>query len=193
MQTFLEIRERNCYYVDKSAYVGRLLDEGKHYFLSRPRRFGKSLFLDTCKDDIASYEGFYASVFYSYFAGLGLDVVVEDSSSHGRLDMALRFNGQVYLFEFKVVELAPAGAALAQLKARGYADKYRDRGEPIHLNRGRVQQGGPQPRGVRSRAGLTRGFPSARPTSSSSQPASNSVDRGRESDQRSGRPSRASG
>ena len=84
-------------------------------------------------NDIANYEGFYASVFYSYFAGLGLDVVVEDSSSHGRLDMALRFNGQVYLFEFKVVELAPAGAALAQLKARSYADKYRDGGEPIHL------------------------------------------------------------
>ena len=84
-------------------------------------------------NDIASYEGFYASVFYSYFAGLGLDVVVEDSSSHGRLDMAVRFNGNVYLFEFKVVELAPEGAAMTQLKARGYADKYRDRGEPIHL------------------------------------------------------------
>ena len=70
---------------------------------------------------------------YSYFAGLGLDVTVEDSSSHGRLDMALRFNDNVYLFEFKVVELAPAGAAMAQLKAKGYADKYRDRGEPIHL------------------------------------------------------------
>ena len=50
MQTFREIREMNCYYVDKTAYVGRLLDEGKHYFLSRPRRFGKSLFLDTCKE-----------------------------------------------------------------------------------------------------------------------------------------------
>ena len=85
------------------------------------------------KNDLASYEGFYASVFYSYFAGLGLDVTVEDSSSHGRLDMAVRFNGNVYLFEVKVVELAPAGAAMAQLKARGYADKYRDRGEPIHL------------------------------------------------------------
>ena len=84
-------------------------------------------------NDIASYEGFYASVFYSYFAGLGLDVVVEDSSSHGRLDMALRFNDNVYLFEFKVVELAPEGAAIAQLKAKGYADKYRDRSEPIHL------------------------------------------------------------
>ena len=84
-------------------------------------------------NDIAHYEGFYASVFYSYFAGLGLDVTVEDSSSHGRLDMAVRFNGQMYLFEFKVVELAPEGAAMAQLKAKGYADKYRDRGEPIHL------------------------------------------------------------
>ncbi len=84
-------------------------------------------------NDIAGYEGFYASVFYSYFAGLGLDVAVEDSSSHGRLDMAVRFNGQVYLFEFKVVELAPDGAAMAQLKAKGYADNYRDRGEPIHL------------------------------------------------------------
>ena len=50
MQTFREIRESNCYYVDKTAYVWRLLDEGKHYFLSRPRRFGKSLFLDTCKE-----------------------------------------------------------------------------------------------------------------------------------------------
>ena len=84
-------------------------------------------------NDIASYEGFYASVFYSYFAGLGLDVVVEDSSSRGRLDMALCFNANVYLFELKVVELAPEGAALAQLKAKGYADKYRGRGEPIHL------------------------------------------------------------
>ena len=84
-------------------------------------------------NDIASYEGFYASVFYSYFAGLGLDVVVEDSSSRGRLDMALRFNANVYLFELKVVELAAEGAALAQLQARGYADKYRARGEPIHL------------------------------------------------------------
>ena len=85
------------------------------------------------KNDIARYEGYYASVFYSHFAALGLDVAVEDSSSRGRLDLALRFNEQVYLFEFKVVELAPEGAALAQLKERCYADKYRGRGQPIHL------------------------------------------------------------
>jgi hypothetical protein len=82
---------------------------------------------------IARYEGYYASVFYAYFASLGLDIVPEDSSTAGRLDMALRFNQQVYLFEFKVIELAPEGRALAQIKQRGYADKYRGQGQPIHL------------------------------------------------------------
>ena len=85
------------------------------------------------KNPIARYEGYYASVFYSHFAALGLDVTVEDSSSGGRVDMAVRFNGQVYLFEFKVVELEPEGAALAQLEARRYADKYRSLGQPINL------------------------------------------------------------
>ncbi len=84
-------------------------------------------------NEIANYEGYYASVFYSYFASVGFDIVVEDSSSDGRLDMAVRFNDNVYLFEFKVVELASEGTAMAQLRQKGYADKYRDRGEPIHL------------------------------------------------------------
>ena len=84
-------------------------------------------------NDIADYEGYYASVFYSYFAALGLDIVVEDSTSHGRLDMAVRFGGNVYLFEFKVVELEPKGAAMAQLKARRYAEKYRGGGGKVFL------------------------------------------------------------
>ena len=82
---------------------------------------------------IADYEGFYASVFYSYFAALGYDIAVEESSSHGRLDMAVRTAGHVYLFEFKVAEMAPPGSALAQLRERRYADKYRAAGDPIHL------------------------------------------------------------
>ena len=79
-------------------------------------------------NDIANYEGYYASVFYSYFAALGYDIAVEESSSHGRLDMAVRTGGHVYLFEFKVAELAPPGSALAQLRERDYAAKYRGRG-----------------------------------------------------------------
>ena len=84
-------------------------------------------------NDIARYEGYYASVFYSYFAALGLDITVEDSTSRGRLDMAVCFSDNVYLFEFKVVETASEGAAMAQLKDKRYADKYRALGQPIHL------------------------------------------------------------
>ena len=47
IQTFAKIREADYYYVDKTAFALRLIDEGSHYFLSRPRRFGKSLFIDT--------------------------------------------------------------------------------------------------------------------------------------------------
>ena len=40
---------------------------------------------------------------------------------------------RLYLFEFKVVEQAPDGRALAQLQARGYAEKYREPGASIML------------------------------------------------------------
>jgi hypothetical protein len=85
------------------------------------------------KNPLAQFEGYYASIFYSYFAALGLDIRLEDATNHGRIDMAVLFNGEVLLFEFKVVELTPTGRALQQIKDKGYADKYRARGEPIHL------------------------------------------------------------
>ena len=47
--------------------------------------------------------------------------------------MVVRFKQQSYLFEFKVVERTPEGKALQQIKDKGYADKYRAEGYPIHL------------------------------------------------------------
>ena len=82
---------------------------------------------------IARYEGYYASVFYSHFAALGLDIILEDATNHGRIDMTVKIQGRIYLFEFKVVEIAPEGRALQQLKDRGYAGKYRAGGGPIYL------------------------------------------------------------
>lgn len=43
LQEFREIREGEFLYVDKTEYLCRLAKQGKYYFLSRPRRFGKSL------------------------------------------------------------------------------------------------------------------------------------------------------
>ena len=76
------------------------------------------------RNDIARFEGYYASVFYSHFAGAGLDTAVEESTSRGRLDMAVRLADRVYLFEFKVVARKGDGSALRQLKERRYAEKY---------------------------------------------------------------------
>jgi hypothetical protein len=82
---------------------------------------------------IAQYEGYYASVFYSYFAALGLDIILEDTTNHGRIDMTLKFNENIYLFEFKVVEFVPNGKAIEQLQTKNYAQKYQTLNQPIHL------------------------------------------------------------
>ncbi len=54
IQTFEEIIRKDLLYVDKTEYIYRMANTGKYFFLSRPRRFGKSLL---------------ASTFHSYFAG----------------------------------------------------------------------------------------------------------------------------
>jgi hypothetical protein len=82
---------------------------------------------------IANYEGHYASVFYSHFAALGLHVAVEEAVSTGKIDMALEFNQCIFLFEFKVVQDQPEGAALKQLQEKNYAEKYRAKKCPIYL------------------------------------------------------------
>lgn len=54
IQTFSEIRENGLVYVDKTEYIHNLVSTSKYIFLSRPRRFGKSLLLSTIK---AFFEG----------------------------------------------------------------------------------------------------------------------------------------
>ena len=57
----------------------------------------------------------------------------ERLDSRGRLDMAARFESRVYVFELKVVEQTGDGNAMAQLKDRRYADKYRAPDVDVHL------------------------------------------------------------
>ena len=47
IQTFSEVRNRGCVYVDKTGLIYDLVTSDKIYFLSRPRRFGKSLLVTT--------------------------------------------------------------------------------------------------------------------------------------------------
>ncbi|MDE6273198.1 MAG: ATP-binding protein [Muribaculaceae bacterium] len=80
IQSFSEIREGGYLYVDKTLYIHKLLT-GKYYFLSRPRRFGKSLLLSTIE---AYYQGRR-----DLFKGLEIESLTNDWDPHPVLHLDL--------------------------------------------------------------------------------------------------------
>ena len=77
------------------------------------------------KNNIARFEGYYASVIYSFFVGMGLRVVAEDVANPGRIDLTIQLADKTYVIEFKVVKRkAKSNSALQQIIQRDYAAKY---------------------------------------------------------------------
>ena len=125
IQTFREIREENCYYVDKTAHIRRLIDEGKHYFLSRPRRFGKSLFLDTLKELFEGNE--------PLFEGLYI---------HDHWDWSVRY--PVVRLSFGSGNFNEPESLHKEVMAQGICGQIPRPGSADIPDRGRVQQRYPQ-------------------------------------------------
>ncbi len=120
------MRRRALYLILRSGNLSGMAAELQSLYAGIPHQWADN-------NPVARYEGYYASVFYSHLAALGLDIRVEDATHQGRIDMTVRCNNFIYLFEFKVVEKLADGRALQQLKDKAYADKYRAAGQPIHL------------------------------------------------------------
>ena len=91
------------------------------------------------KNNIAKYEGYYASVVYAYLASLGLPIIAEDVTNKGRIDVTIIFKDKVYVIEFKVTNESSQvpssklevqtcshqkNEALEQLKKKEYHKKY---------------------------------------------------------------------
>jgi len=74
------------------------------------------------KNDIAHFEGYYATVIYTYFASLGIKIVGEDVTNHGRIDLTLFVEDKIYIIEFKMKENKTN--ALEQIKEKKYSEKY---------------------------------------------------------------------
>ena len=87
IQSFVEIRSLGSIYVDKTALVHELVDTGKYYFLSRPRRFGKSLLISTL------HEYFIGN--RAIFKGLAIDRL-EPGEWPCHPVLHIDFNGQLY-------------------------------------------------------------------------------------------------
>ncbi|MEE6159951.1 AAA family ATPase [Cylindrospermopsis raciborskii DSH] len=72
INTLSVLRENNCVYVDKTKLAHHLIRIAGRFFLSRPRRFGKSLFVDTLKRDIRGMKNCLRGNLYSTANGNGV-------------------------------------------------------------------------------------------------------------------------
>ena len=81
IQTFSEIVDRDCLYIDKTEYICKMMEFSKYIFLSRPRRFGKSLLVSTLQ---AYFEGRR-----ELFKGLYIDSVEKEWTAYPVLRLSL--------------------------------------------------------------------------------------------------------
>ncbi len=109
------------------AFTNSLLD----IFAPPENKFTVRKNLDYTNNDIARYEGFYASVIFAWLSSIGIPLIVEDCTNKGRIDMSLETGDTIYLIEFKVD--MPEAKALQQIKAKDYAEKYQTKDKKIIL------------------------------------------------------------
>ncbi len=81
---------------------------------------------------IQVYEGYYASVIYIYLQSLGIDIIGEDVTNRGRIDLTCKIEDKIYIIEFKV-DAKKKGEALKQIKEKNYAQKYVSTNSDIYL------------------------------------------------------------
>jgi hypothetical protein len=82
------------------------------------------------KNRIAKVEGYWASLVYCYLAGAGLEIIPEDVTNIGRIDLTLKIGENIYIFEFKMKD---NNNPLEQIKQREYYVKYQKEQKNIYL------------------------------------------------------------
>ncbi len=114
IQSFSEIRERGFLYVDKTEYIHQLVDNGKYYFLSRPRRFGKSLLISTIYEYFNGrrdlFEGLAISKYpheWKKYPVLHLDFTGTDYSNPEGLNNLLNSMFSKWEREYGIIEINP--------------------------------------------------------------------------------------
>jgi hypothetical protein len=80
-------------------------------------------------NNIAKYEGYWASLVYCYLAGSALKIIAEDVTNRGRIDLTIKVNSNIYILEFKITNDDP----LKQIKEKKYYEKYLNENKNIYL------------------------------------------------------------
>jgi len=79
---------------------------------------------------ISKYEGYYSSVVYAYLCALGYEVIPEDNTNRGRIDLTLKLPDKVVIIEFKVDSNEDP---IEQIENKRYYEKYISINKPIYL------------------------------------------------------------
>jgi hypothetical protein len=108
------------------ALVDGNIEKFKQHLVSLYASIPYNLFT---KNKMHEYEGYYVSIFYSYIKSLGIEVIGEDVTNRGRIDMTIKMVNAIYVIEFKV----EGSNALGQIKAKNYHQKYLSDNLPIYL------------------------------------------------------------
>lgn len=109
---FEKLRRGNYLYVDKTDMAWAVTNNRRYNNLSRPRRFGKSLFASTLK---------------CYFEGrkeLFNDISEEKQLAAGRTDLVAKPDSIIYIMELKMNDEGGAKSVTQQIATRHYADSY---------------------------------------------------------------------
>jgi hypothetical protein len=110
----------------KSNNIDSLKEVIYGYFASIPHDWYRN-------NNIDNYEGFYASIVYSYFCALGYELIAEDTTNFGKIDLTIKMNDKILIVEFKLSKYGSGADAINQLKQNKYADKYKATNIPIYL------------------------------------------------------------
>ena len=121
--------------VDRVRYQNQLYDILDDGAVAALKPFLTTLFAaipynNYVNNTIGSYEGYYASVVYAYLASLGFELIPEDVTNKGRIDLTVKVYDYIYILEFKVDD---EGQAFKQIRERNYQEKYLHQGKTIYL------------------------------------------------------------
>ena len=82
------------------------------------------------KNELAHYEGYYATVVFTYLVSLGFKCITEDATNKGRIDLTIKLPNRIVIIEFKV---DIKEKALKQIKEKKYYEKYLSENKDIFI------------------------------------------------------------
>jgi len=116
--------------VHKSSIYNALLDaDFDNLALALKTIFSSIPYNNFTNNNLPHYEGYYASVIYAYFQSLGVDIIGEDVTNFGRIDLTIKLEKLIYIIEFKVGE----ADALQQVKTKQYHQKYLNDNKALYI------------------------------------------------------------